>query len=52
MNYYALFLETNNFVEKCLSLMRFVSNPLSQSLPHITVRLFKVAGVRIEESNS
>ena len=50
MNYYALFLEEENYVEKCLSLMRFISNPLSHSLPHITVRLFKVSDVRIEES--
>lgn len=50
MNYYALFLEINNYVEKCLALMRFISNPYGRSLPHITVRLFKVAGVRIEET--
>lgn len=49
MNYYALFLDENNFIEKCISLMRFISDPSSQSWPHITVRLFKMSDSRIDE---
>lgn len=50
MNYYALFLNEKNFIEKCILLMRFISNPSTKSRPHITVRLFKVSDSRIEES--
>lgn len=49
MNYYALFLGKSNYAEKCISLMRFISNPSSCSWPHITVRLFKMPVSRIEE---
>lgn len=52
MNYYALFLNENSFIEKCLLLMRFISNPQSQSFPHITVRLFKMSDSRIKELKS
>ena len=50
MNYFALFLNENSFIEKCILLMRFISNPSTTSRPHITVRLFKVSDSRIEES--
>lgn len=50
MNYFALFLNENSFIEKCILLMRFISNPSTKSRPHITVRLFKVSDSRIEES--
>lgn len=49
MNYYALFLDENNFIEKSISLMRFISNPSSWAWPHITVRLFKISDSRINE---
>ena len=49
MNYFALFLDDSSFVERCLFLLRFISNPSSRSLPHITVRLFKMPDSRIEE---
>lgn len=52
MNYYALFLNGNSYVEKCLLLMRFISNPFSRSFPHITVRLFSEFGSRIVELNN
>lgn len=50
MNYFALFLNENSFIEKCILLMRFVSDPSTKSRPHITIRLFKVSYSRIEES--
>lgn len=50
MNYFALFLNENSFVEKCISLMRFISDPWKKSAPHITVRLFKVSDSRAKES--
>jgi len=49
MNYLALFLDENSFVEKTLALMRFISNPRSRSYPHITVRLFKESASRVDE---
>lgn len=49
MNYYALFLDGNNYVEKCISLIRFISNPGSKSWPHITVRFSKITGPWISE---
>ena len=50
MKYFALFLNENSFIEKCISLMRFISNPSTKSRPHITVRLFKESDPRMEES--
>lgn len=41
MKYYALFLDTSGYIEKCLTLIRFICNPSSKSLPHITMRVFK-----------
>ena len=41
MKYYALFLDTKGYIEKCLTLIRFICNPSSKSLPHITMRVFK-----------
>lgn len=41
MNYYALFLNNESYLEKCLLLIKHISNPYSKSLPHITLRLFK-----------
>lgn len=40
MKYYALFLNNNGYVEKCLSVIRYIGNPNSKSAPHITLRLF------------
>ena len=37
--YYALFLDATNYIEKCLTLIRFICNPSSRSLPHITMRI-------------
>lgn len=41
MNYFALFLNNESYIEKCLTLIKYISNPKSKSLPHITLRLFK-----------
>lgn len=40
MEYYALFLDDNGYIEKRLALIRFIGNPRSKSMPHITLRLF------------
>ena len=50
MNYFALFLNENSFIEKCILLMRFINNPSTKSRPHITVRLFKGYDSRIYEA--
>ena len=49
MNYYALFLNTGGFIEKCLALIRYICNPLSKSYPHITIRVYKDEHFGIEE---
>ncbi len=41
MNYFALFLDGENYVEKCLILIKYISKPESKSLPHITLRFFE-----------
>ena len=41
MNYFALFFNNESYLEKCLILIKYISNPSSKSLPHITLRLFK-----------
>ena len=41
MNYFALFLNNESYIEKCLILIKYISSPNSRSLPHITLRLFK-----------
>ena len=41
MNYYALFLDGENYIEKCLILIKYISKPKSKSLPHITLRFFE-----------
>ncbi len=48
MNYYALFLNTDGFIEQCLSLIRYICNPNSKSYPHITVRVYKTDHMGIE----
>ena len=45
-NYLALFLDKEKYIEKCLSLIRFIGNPESTSLPHITLRLYKETNAR------
>lgn len=49
MNYCALFLNNNSYIEKCLTLIRFISNPESKSLPHITLRVFRQSNTRLED---
>lgn len=41
MNYFALFLDGDNYIEKCLILIKYISKPKSKSLPHITLRFFE-----------
>lgn len=41
LNYFALYLNNDNFILKCLSLIRFICNPKSKSIPHITLRVAK-----------
>ena len=48
MNYYALFLNDNSYIERCLTLIRFISNPQSYSPPHITLRLFEGANSKLD----
>ncbi len=50
MKYYALFLDGETYIEKCLIMLRNVCNPRSVSLPHITVRLFKDTDERALET--
>lgn len=55
MKYYALFLEPIGYIEKCLTLIRFICNPKSKSFPHITMRVFKNDGLgteRIQQVNA
>jgi hypothetical protein len=40
MNYYALFLNNNGYIENCLSLIKLISKPNSKSVAHITIRTF------------
>ncbi len=49
MHYYALVLETDNFIEKCIYLLRFICRPSSYSQPHITLRLFRGENDRIQD---
>lgn len=48
MNYFALFLNLDGFIEKRLSLIRYICNPSSSSLPHITLRLFRDSDAKLE----
>lgn len=48
MNYVALFLNIDGFIEKRLSLIRYICNPSSYSLPHITLRLFRDSDAKLE----
>jgi len=41
MNYYALFLNGESYIEKCIILIKYISNPGSKSLPHVTLRIVK-----------
>lgn len=52
MNYYALFLNGDSYVEKCLILLKHFSNANSKSLPHITLRLFRGQDDRLSYFNS
>ena len=36
--YFALFLNGVGYIEKCISLIRYINNPKTTSFPHITVR--------------
>lgn len=49
MQYLALFLSNNDYVEKCLSVIRLIGNPNASSFPHITLRLFKKSGDRLKD---
>lgn len=40
MKYLALFLDNESYIEKCLTLIKYLSNPNSKSLPHVTLRIF------------
>lgn len=48
MYYYALFLSGGTYIEKCLALIKYINNPHSKSLPHITLRLFQDIKGRLE----
>lgn len=37
MNYFALFLNNNSYIEDCLAIIKHINNPSSNSLPHITL---------------
>ena len=39
LNYFALFLDNENYIIQCLSLIRYVCKPNSRLLPHITLRV-------------
>lgn len=46
-NYYALFLDSESYIEKCLALIKYIGNPQIKSLPHITLRLFRGSDERL-----
>lgn len=48
MNYFALFFDDNSYFDKSLALIKFLCNPNSKSLPHITLRLFKKENKKLE----
>ena len=39
LNYFALFLNDDNYLLQCLSLIHYICKPNSKSLPHITLRV-------------
>lgn len=47
MKYVALFLDGENYIEKCLILIKAICAPRSKTPPHITLRLFKEDDERI-----
>ena len=49
MKYYALFLNTDGFIEQCLALIRFICKPSSKSCPHITVRVYRSDHLGLDE---
>lgn len=51
MNYYALFLDGESYIEKCLILIKYISKPKSKSLPHITLRFFEENDPKIDYIN-
>ena len=48
MNYFALCLNNESYIEKCIILLKYLSMPKSKSLPHITLRLFKELNQKFE----
>ena len=48
MNYFALFLDNSNYVEKSLTLIRFICNPESKTPPHITIRTYDAQNNKLE----
>ena len=48
MNYFALFFDDDTFVENCLSLIRFISNPESRTFPHVTISLYDKKNNKLE----
>lgn len=48
MNYFAFFLSETGYIEKCLMLLKYVGNPNSKSVPHITLRLFKDSDSKLD----
>lgn len=42
MDYYAIFLDNKNYITDCLALIRFISKPVSFSVPHITLRVSRL----------
>lgn len=49
MQYYALFLDTNGFIEKSLALIKYICNPRTKTYPHITMRVFKEKGLGTDQ---
>ena len=45
--YYALFLNGESYIEKCLALIKHIGNPRGKSLPHITLRVFRESDDRL-----
>lgn len=48
MNYFALYLNNESYIEKCIILIKHISMPTSKSLPHITLRLFREANQKFD----
>ncbi len=48
-NFFAFFLKDTGYIEKCLLLIKYVGNPNSKTVPHVTLRLAKENQAKLED---